>query len=70
MNNCVFQALKDVHEAACKCRASQIAYFRDRTNSRLVLARHMESRLDSLIKQADYALLHGCSMSVQSEFPF
>lgn len=70
MNNCVFQALKDVHEAARKCRASQIAYFHARTNSRLVLARQMESRLDTLIKQADYSLRHGCSMPVQSELPF
>lgn len=70
MNTCVFSALKDVLDAARNCRQAQSAYFRERTHSRLVLCRHLENRLDQLINEAEYAMLHGCSMPVQSEFPF
>lgn len=70
MNNCAFTALQEVLNAARSCRAAQRGYFATRTNANLTRARYWEDKLDKEIKQADYALLHGCSMPVQSEFPF
>lgn len=70
MNNCAFTALQEVLNAARSCRAAQRGYFATRTNSNLERARYLETTLDKRIKEADYALLHGCSMPVRTEFPF
>lgn len=70
MNNCAFTALKEVLNAARSCRDAQRGYFASRTNSRLILARQCEKALDQRIIEADFALLHGCSLPVQTEFPF
>lgn len=69
MNNCAFTALQEVLNAARSCRAAQRRYFATRTSSDLVQARSLAITLDKRIQDADYALLYGCSMPVQLEFP-
>lgn len=70
MNYCVFAALNSVLETARVCRHAQRAYFASRCEYDLVRARCMESELDNAIRAADYAILHGCALPEQIEFPF